>query len=243
MSRQSKLAFGLAMGLMGLAALGLNRLQGLQRLGTPGVKLIPSDVHREDGVLIGTNTVALPQRVANFQSKDQPIAKVVTDWLPKDTVFAQRLYEGPDRFQMLVNVVLMGSDRTSIHKPEYCLAGQGFRTEKVEHDTVPIAEPYPYSLPGRKMAVRRGLTAPNGVMVPQSALYVFWFVAQQELTADHNQRMWWMARDLLTRGVLQRWAYVSCFSVCLPGQEQAAYARMREWIAAAVPCFQMSNEQ
>ena len=52
--------------------------------------------------------------------------------------------------------------------------------------------------------------------------------------------MWWMARDLITKGVLQRWAYISCFSVCPPGQEEALYARMREWIAAAVPQFQLS---
>jgi hypothetical protein len=49
-----------------------------------------------------------------------------------------------------------------------------------------------------------------------------------------------MARDLMTRGVLQRWAYISCFSVCPPGHEEATYARMKEWITAAVPQFQLA---
>ena len=40
-------------------------------------------------------------------------------------------------------------------------------------------------------------------------------------------------------GVLQRWAYVSYFSVCEPGQEDATFARMEKLIAASVPAFQL----
>jgi hypothetical protein len=192
-------------------------------------------------VLVGSNTVALPEKVLNFESEEHPISKVMHDWLPKDTVYAQRSYQAPDGFRTVANVVLMGTDRTSIHDPKYCLAGQGFQTEKVERDTIEIQEPHPYSLPLLKMTVRREMTAPDGTKVPQSALYVFWFVADQQLTADHKERMWWMARDLITRGILQRWAYVSCYSACNPGQEEEAYARLREWIAAAVPRFQIAT--
>jgi len=239
MTRQSRLAFAVALSLIALGAVGLCRLQSLQRLGAPGVKLVQRKVYREDGTLIGTNTIALPAQVLTCQSKEQRIAKVVSDWLPKDTTYAQRLYEAPDGFWTLVNVVLMGTDRTSIHKPEYCLAGQGFQTQEMEHDLVPIPEPRPYSLPVLKMTLQKEVTSPNGAKLAENAIYVFWFVADQELTADHNERMWWMARDLITRGVLQRWAYVSCFSACSPGQEEATYARIREWIAAAVPQFQL----
>jgi len=38
---------------------------------------------------------------------------------------------------------------------------------------------------------------------------------------------------------LQRWAYISYFSQCEPGQEDAAFARMEKLIAASVPKFQM----
>jgi hypothetical protein len=241
MNRQSKIALSIAATLIVSTAIGLSRLQALQRLGTPGVKLIERPVYREDGAAIGTNAVALPEHVLNFESREQPIAKVVWNWLPKDTTYAQRMYRAPDGFLTTANVVLMGTDRTSIHDPKYCLAGQGFETVKEEFDSVPIQEPHPYSLPVYKWTVRREATTPEGVKVPQSALYVFWFVADGQLTANHKERMWWMARDLVTRGVLQRWAYVSCFSACAPGQEEAAYARMREWIAAAVPQFQLAT--
>jgi hypothetical protein len=111
----------------------------------------------------------------------------------------------------------------------------------VEEDTVLIQEPHPYSLPVLKMVVSHEGKQPDGTRVITGAVYVFWFVADGELTADHNQRMWWMARDLVTRGVLQRWAYVSCFGRCALGQEEILYARMKKWIAAAVPKFQLTT--
>jgi hypothetical protein len=225
-----------------ITAVVLSRVQSLQRLGTPGVRVVEHKVYREDGELVGTNTVALPERVLNFESREMPIAKVVSDWLPKDTTYAQRTYQAPDGFWIQANVVLMGTDRTSIHDPKYCLAGQGFQTEKVEQSAIEIDKPHRYLLPVVKMTVRRELALEDGTKVPQSAIYVFWFVADQQLTADHKERMWWMARDLVTRGILQRWAYVSCFSACPPGQEAAAYARISEWIAAAAPQFQLATD-
>ena len=71
-------------------------------------------------------------------------------------------------------------------------------------------------------------------------IYVYWFVADNELTADHLQRMWWMARDLVRTGTLQRWAYVGCFATCLPGGEQPTFERMKQFIAAAAPEFQLA---
>jgi hypothetical protein len=240
MNRQSKIAFIVALALIASTAVALSRLQAMQRLGSPGVKLIEQPVYHEDGRVIGTHSVALPERVLNYESREQPIAHVVWNWLPKDTTYGQRLYSAPDGFQTLVNAVLMGKDRTSIHDPKYCLAGQGYQTVKAEFDSVPIPHPHPYSLPVFKWTIQREVTTQSGDKALQSALFVFWFVADGQLTANHKERMWWMARDLLARGTLQRWAYITCISPCAPGQEDATYARMRQWIAAAVPQFQLA---
>ena len=241
MNRQTSIVFGVALCLMVMLALLLTRIQGIQRFGVPGVRLVERSVFREDGEIVGTNAVLLPEEVLNFKSKELPVAKVVSEWLPKDTVYGQRIYEDPDGFWLQAIVVLMGSDRTSIHKPEYCLTGQGFQTTKIERETIDIHQPHSYQLSVVKMTVHRDVKTADGQSVPQSALYVYWFVADQQLTAEHNERMLWMARDQITRGILQRWAYVSCFSACHPGQEDAAYSRIREWIAASVPQFQIAT--
>jgi hypothetical protein len=241
MTTQAKILFGTA--LLFMVALGglLTRIQGFQRVGVPGVKVVERPVYREDGEIVGTNAVALPETVLDFTSKEIPVAKVVNDWLPKDTVYGQRVYEAPDGYWLQSTVVLMGTDRTSIHKPEYCLTGQGFQVASIERDTVEIAQPHRYELPVVKMTLSREATSPDGQRIKQSALFVYWFVADDQLTADHNERMIWMARDQVTRGLLQRWAYVSCFTICHPGQERAVYSRMRDWIAASVPQFQIAT--
>jgi hypothetical protein len=68
---------------------------------------------------------------------------------------------------------------------------------------------------------------------------VFWFVADNEQTTGNVQLQCYLVKDLLCTGVLQRWAYVSCFAVCAPGQEDAAFERMEKLIAASVPEYQL----
>jgi hypothetical protein len=44
----------------------------------------------------------------------------------------------------------------------------------------------------------------------------------------------------VTTGILQRWAYVTFFSACAPGQEENTYERLKNLIAASVPEFQLT---
>jgi hypothetical protein len=241
MTRQAQLLLLLTLGLMAASALLLNRLKSAQKLGVPGVQVVARPIYDEKGALAATNAVFLPDRVLDFESRDIAIARIELDWLPKDTTYGRRLYRAPDGTELLLVAVLMGTDRTSIHKPQQCLAGQGFGIEKQEPQVVPIRSPHPYDLPVLRMTSGREVATPGGGKLRQRALYAYWFVADREITADHNQRMWWMSRDLLRSGILQRWAYIGCFGVCLPGQEDALWARMKEFLGAAVPQFQRTT--
>jgi hypothetical protein len=169
------------------------------------------------------------------------VDKTTLDWLPRDTSFGQRVYKAPDGFQTSVNVVLMGSDRTSIHKTEFCLEGQGWVIDRgaTEQATVRMDRPYPYDLPVMKFVATKQLTI-QGQPVTARGIYVLWFVADHdEYTSSHNQRMWWMARDLVRTGVLQRWASIGYFSFCAPGQEDATFERVKKFIVASAPEFQL----
>ena len=50
-----------------------------------------------------------------------------------------------------------------------------------------------------------------------------------------------MARDLLTTGVLQRWAYISCLVEGDLGNDELLFARVSKLVAAAVPRFQLAT--
>jgi hypothetical protein len=240
MNRQGKFVLAAALVIMALTAGALTRVQGLQKLGQPGVRVVAESIYGQDGQVVDTNSVFLPASVLGCQSRSLPITAGELVTLPKDTTYGRRIYTAPDGFSMMTSVVLMGRDRTSLHKPEYCLPAQGGRIRKTERLTVAIAEPQPYELPvTRILFTHRG--EQGGHPVEVQGVYVYWFVADGQITEAHNQRMLWMTRDLLTKGTLQRWAYVSCYAECASGGEEATFARMAGLIAAAVPKFQLAH--
>ncbi len=227
--------------LIALTAGFLQHRQTRQKLGLPGVKIVAQPIYDTDGNLLATNSVFLPEQVSNYKSDNRPVTQETLRWLPKDTTYGQRTYRAPDGFEAAFNVVLMGTDRTSIHKPQYCLSGAGWAVDPSELTTIAISEPYPYQLPVAKLTASHEGVTPTGEKVAHRCVYVYWFVADHELTAAPGQRMWWMARDLLQTGVLQRWAYVTCISYCAPGQEETTFNRMKPLISAAVPQFQLAT--
>jgi hypothetical protein len=136
----------------------------------------------------------------------------------------------------------MGTDRTSIHKAELCLQGQGLHIEQMTKDTVPMEKPEPYNLPVIKIVATDQISV-DGQPVTKKCVYVYWYVADGVLSNDHTGfgRMWSMARQLIFTGTLQRWAYVRFYMICDPGQEDAAYAEIKRMIAASVPQFQLTH--
>ena len=219
--------------LMAGSAAVLAWLHAHQKLGAPGLKSSP---------MPGTicRLIILPEQVLDYPSQWLEPSEVTTNTLPKDTSYGNRLYTAPDGFQISLNAVMMGTDRTSIHKPQYCLVGQGWNLGEARLEWLPVAKPHPYSLPVTKITASK-TAMQDGRKVPLTGLYVYWFVADGAVTANHLQRMWWMASHLLQHGELQRWAYVSCFAVCRPGEEAATYERMRRFIAAAAPEFMLAT--
>ena len=223
-----------SLALIGGAAVLLFQLHSHQRLGKPAVKTsaIPGSSRLQ---------VDLPEFVMNWRSEPQTNDQLTLDTLPADTSFGRRVYIAPDGSWVQASVVLMGADRTSLHRTEYCMEGSGWRINRSlsKESTVRIEKPHPYDLPVMKFLMSGDLTI-DGKKVKASGVYVFWFVAENEYTASPGQRMWWMARDLVRTGVLQRWACVSYFAACEPGREDATFERVKKLIAASVPEFQLT---
>jgi hypothetical protein len=234
MNKRTWILVVVALLMIGSTAGVLVRLKTHQRLGRPGVKTSPLAQSKNLEVI-------LPELVLDYTSERIEEDENVIGILPKDTSFGQRLYRAPDKFWTQVNVVLMGSDRTSLHKPQFCLEGAGWHIDPVasRQESVRIERPLAYDLPVMKILVTKQVEH-QGQVQTMRGVYVYWFVAEDAYTAQHWQRMWWMARELLHTGVLQRWAYVSCFAVCLPGQEEATFERQKKLIAASVPEFQLT---
>jgi Protein of unknown function (DUF3485) len=231
MKKENLILFLTALALIAGAAGAVSWLKAHQRLGAPGVKFtaVPGSL---------AVRLALPERAADFESTNVPESQVELDYFPKDTSFTRRVYYLHDDLRASLTVVLMGADRTSIHKPDYCLPGQGWQIRDKQEVKLSVAGAQPYELPVMKWTVANTVTAPDGTRQSVSGLYVFWFVTEGRTTDSFPEMLKSMFVHQLAHGVLQRWAYVSVFTACLPGQEDAAFAQMKQLIAGAAPEFQ-----
>jgi hypothetical protein len=236
MTRQRQIFAAVALAMMAAVAALLLHTKAHQKLGLPGIRTSPiAGSQRLD--------IELPEKVLHYGSTNIPTDPLVLTSLSQDTSFAQRQYTSPgNQFDTLdLMVVLMGTDRTSIHKPQYCLKGIGWDLDVQNEvaETVPMDLPYHYDLPVAKLTMQRsGLL--DGQNVQYSGIYLYWYVADGQLTRSHFYRNLRTTTHLLKTGELDRWAYIGCLAVCKPGEEAATLARMKKFIAAAVPEFQIA---
>jgi len=236
MMRSKPFLGGLVLALIGTTALLLQHMRENQKMGEAGVKTRP---------LAGTETleVLMPEVVSDYTSEVMTnTEEVLRRQLPKDTSFRCRLYVGEDKSLVQMTTVLMGADRSSIHSPYICMTGQGWVIDDQHTKVEPIRmeRPVAYDLPVNKLVATKQIPNAEGKPRTVRGLYIYWYVDGNHITANSKLWMgWWMPRDLLLHGLLERWAYISVFEPCLPGQEEATYEHLKKFIASAVPEFQL----
>jgi hypothetical protein len=214
----------------------LTHLKAHQRLGEPGIKT------QAIAGKINCNLV-LPETLPGYTSQILTnIESLLRGYLPDDSSYRVLAYRGTNGFFCEVSAVLMGGDRTSIHNPEICMPSQGWDIDNhlttVEH--IQMISPYAYDLPVNRLISTKVVQDATGKSRTLRGVYVYWFVDGTHYTEKSWQwKVWWIPRDLILNGVLERWSYISLFSSCLPGQEDATFERMKKMITLAVPQFQL----
>jgi len=235
MMRSKPFLGGTVLAMMALTAFLIFHIKSQQRLGEPGIKTRPIAGSQRLEVL-------MPETVPGYTSEILTNAEAVLEVLPRDSSYRSRIYVGDDKTWIQMTTVLMGKDRSSIHSPYICLVGQGWTIDSVHTTVEPIRmeRPLAYDLPVNKLLATKQVADQQGNLVTLRGIYVYWYVDGSHYTPSSKLWMgWWMPRDLLLHGVLERWAYISVFVPCLPGQEEATYERMKKLIASAVPEFQL----
>jgi hypothetical protein len=231
MKNRKWLLLVVALMLMAGTAGALTWLRANQKLGAPAMKGTPIP----NSIRIN---ISLPERVLDFTSSNLPEPQVVTGYLPTDTSYTGRAYFAPDGFRVQCTAILMGADRTSIHRPEYCFPGQGWSIDQKQIVEIPINDQPAYQLQAARWNVSIVVQEPNGQKAKVGGVYVYWYVCSAEETPDHDKMLEWLTLDLFRTGKLQRWAYVSYFAACEPGHEDATFERIKQLISAQVPEFE-----
>lgn len=211
----------LVVGLGGLGTIGLiERLEALGRTAQAGVVLA------EDGL----NPAPLPKFIGtDWIGREAEVTAVERELLPPDTGYARKLYVSLDdqREQVFVSVVLSGADRTSIHRPELWLVGQGWSIDAQARTEIDG------EIPAMVLGLTREVVAPDQGMVRVPALFAYWFVGREKVAATTWQRLWHTALNRL-RLKPDRWAYVVVQTAVLPGETEELAQRRMERVAKAL---------
>lgn len=186
----------------------------------------------------GKNPVALPTFLGTeWIGRTMPVTAVEHELLPPDTGYSRKLYVSvQDRSrQVLVSIVLSGRDRTSIHRPEICLVGQGWTIgNRYRHV---FRFPGAGGVPATILDVRHQTVLRDGRRVTMPALVAYWFVTHDRVVATTWQRVLWDAIDRLRHLRSHRWAYILLQTEAGDG-DRAALARLQDVLNRVLPAFQ-----
>ena len=161
----------------------------------------------EPGIRLVDGKPFLVEKVGDWSgSPQQGLSEAELKILPLDTQGARRTYTDKDGNEVYCSVVLEGSDVTSIHRPELCLTGQGWRLEREHVDHIPVGATPGGSLRISCMDAKRTIALPQGTTETR-AVFAYWFVGKDRLTPYHWQRILLTTKDRVLLNRNARWAY------------------------------------
>ena len=171
---------------------------------------LTADVTRvcEPGIRLIDEHPFLPETVGLW--KGSPQTGLTTDEravLPPDTEKAARIYTNATGQTIFCSLVLAGRDVTSIHRPEICLTGQGWKLEAAQTERIEIP-----TCPNGVLRVSR-INSSNTIPLKNNqtaevyAVFAYWFIGRGRTTPYHWERIWWTTVDRLFHNRNHRWAY------------------------------------
>lgn len=202
------------------------RVEALQVSPRTGVRLAAN----------GHDPVALPNFVGlDWAGQNAAVTAIEREILPEDTGFSRKNYVSlkDPRQQVFLSIVLSGRDRTSIHRPEICLVGQGWTTTGAALHRFRAGAAG--GLEATILRIEREVTV-DGVTLQVPALLAYCFVGADRVVASHWERMLHGSLDRLRHLRANRWAYVLLQTHAFDG-EAAALGRMQEVLDGTLPAF------
>lgn len=183
------------------------------------VTALTSDVKRasEPGIALENDAPLLVEQTRDWHGGALGgLVKEEIDLLPKDTKGARRMYADPSSNQVYCTIILSGRDVTSIHRPQVCLTGQGWKIERETVETVLLPGATGRTLEITRLNAVRTEELTDGNKLEWHAVFVYWFVGKDLVTAHHWERIFRTGWDRVLHNTNHRWAYVLIHSLSNP---------------------------
>jgi exosortase len=218
----------------GNAVLIWRSIVGLLVVASAGVLVIVSGTSHRAG-MAGVR-MELPDSIGDALGFDGDLEREHR-LLPADTGFVKKQYLSVSPTPVTCEIVLTGAERSSIHRAEACLLGQGWTLLSAEEVNVPVATAI-----AQRVKLLRSSKVRDGQQL--FGYFLYWYVGADRTTDDTFSRIFLSTWDQLTRGVNHRWAYVTVNSELEPSQsgseeaKRALVARLVRFAADIIPIVQ-----
>lgn len=223
-----------AIALLGISTVSIglltHRLDNVSENYLCGVRLAPNEI----------DPVQMPNFVGlDWYGQNYPVSEIERQVLPEDTGFSRKSYRNVlDGSYVATSIVLSGKDRSSIHRPELCLTGAGWRIVDSFKHTFEV-EGAPDGITTTVLRLETEVPDGLGGVVPVESLFAYWFVSGTGMASSHTERRLKLMFDRLIRFRSHRWAYVFVQTQVYDDQLDKALARASEIISGTVPEFQI----
>lgn len=158
---------------------------------------------------------------------------IETVLLPPDTRLDRMEYRDTrDNSSLTVAIVFSGRDRSSIHRPEVCLIGDG--SEVAASETRRIARDGQPDLRATVLHMRTRRVVGTEVRTGRY-FFAYWFMGRGHETHAHLVRMFWMAWDRLLFGKTYPWAYISIAGTYAPAGDEISLRKLDDLIRHLYP--------
>jgi exosortase len=169
---------------------------------------------REAGV-----KMVLPDSVPGYLGFDQAASPAELLILPKDTEIVRKRYIGGAPVDVGCEIVLSGTAKSSIHRPQVCLIAQGWTIRQEQSIAIAL-------LDGRSQRVRVLTIARTEGGKVYTGYYIYWYVGKDRTTDNNFERIFLTSWDRVVRRINHRWAYVT-ISGLLRGDSRDAESSKR----------------
>jgi EpsI family protein len=184
----------------------------------PEISMFYMDEEAEDGTCPTHGTSCV-------RTTDMPPDFLVQKVLPPGTKILRKWYrkESPqDALAGGINatVVISGSDKRSIHRPERCLQAQGWQIVSRDRFALPSATSDGEGLGITRLVVRRVWLQEKRRTEAKRVVF-YWFMGDNRITGSNLKRLAYTAWDRMIRRRNYRWSYILLISPVSASVEEA----------------------
>lgn len=154
-------------------------------------------------------TMELPANLEEFEAEDIGMSSIEKQAFDEGVEMARSLYQSPRGYQFICTLVLSGPIKRSLHRPEVCMPGQGWKIDRSE--VIKLRAKDGRVQDATLLYLFKEHRSEDGRRMRTRAYNVYWYVGYDIATPNYVTHVILSHRDSVFRNINHRWGMASLF--------------------------------